>query len=394
VHGRPLACATALACLALLAAGLSGSSPRPTPVLPAGRTVHVDAGSALRPPAVAARTPVCSTSNPHGDFALVAVVARPRGAVRRIGADIYRKLIAAANGVVYQQAEESGAPGADLVFACDVTGVVQVDDVVLPTPLADTDFDSVVRDLRALGFERTNEKCVVWLDGRPPGAPCGAADIVSDQTPGDDNRTASGPDWAVSFGCDSILHETMHVLGAVGLNAPHGTGAGHCWDGDPRTDVMCYLDGGASGPAAGRAVRCQGTSLHLDCGHDDYFAAGPVPRSSYLATHWNVAGCYDRFVVDYGCPGVAPSRAGPPALRVVAARRSALGSIRVTVSLTSAPPGDASVAYSSPAGSGRLVFPPGRRTATLDIPWTRAGTRLAFTDPRGLWLRSSLVTLP
>src|SRR5262249_27953430 len=187
--------------------------------------------------------------------------------------------------VVYQQAEESGAPGADLVFACDVTGVVQVDDVVLPTPLADTDFDSVVRDLRALGFERTNEKYVVWLDGRPSGAPCGAADIVSDQTPGDDNRTASGPDWAVSFGCDSILHETMHVLGAVGVNAPHGTGAGHCWDGKPATDVMCYPDGGPSVPPRA-AVRCAGGALHLDCGHDDYFAARPVPPASYLGTHW------------------------------------------------------------------------------------------------------------
>src|SRR5262249_54443145 len=162
---------------------------------------HVDAGSAFRTPAVPARSPRCASAGLHGGFALVAVVARPRGAPRQMGTDVFRKLIAAANGGVYEQAEESGGPGADLVFACDVTGVVQVDDVVLPTPLADTDFDSVVRDLRALGFERTNEKYVVWLDGRPSGAPCGAADIVSDQTPGDDNRTASGPDWAVSFGC-------------------------------------------------------------------------------------------------------------------------------------------------------------------------------------------------
>jgi hypothetical protein len=157
---------------------------------------------------------------------------------------------------------------------------------------------------------------------------------------------------------------------------------------------MCYLDGGATGPPAGRAVHCPGTSLHLDCGHDDYFAAGPVPRSSYLATHWNVAGCYDRFVVDYGCPGIAASRAAPPALSVLAARRSARGSIRITVLLTSAPRSGASVAYSSTAGSGRLVFAPGNRTATLEILSVRPGIRLAFTDPRGLWLRSSLVKLP
>ncbi len=197
----------------------------------------------------------------------------------------------------------------------------------------------------------------------------------------------------MSFGCNSILHETMHVLGAVGLNAPHGTGAGR-WDGDTRTDVMCYPDGGSTGPAAVKATRCPAGSLHLDCGHDDYFAAGPVPPASYLASHWNVAGCYDRFVVDHGCPGIAPARVTPPALDFVPARRSARGSIRATVSLSGPPPGGASVAYTSPAGSGRLVFPPGRRTATFDIPSLRAGSRLAFSDPRGLWLRSSIVKLP
>jgi hypothetical protein len=379
----------------LLATGPLGGRPRPVAGLLAGTIVHADAQlPAARAPAVERRVPVCASASPHGDFALVAVIARPRASSPRMTPGAYRALVAAANGLVFQQAEESGAPGADLVFDCDAAGMVRVDDVTLPTPLERTSFESVVADLAALGYDRPDEKYVVWLDGRPPAAPCGSADIVSDQEPGDGNRTAHGPDWAVSFDCNSILHETMHVLGAVGLNAPHGTGAGHCWDGDTRTDVMCYLDGGASGPPAGRAVRCPGSTLHLDCGHDDYFAAGPVPRSSYLASHWNVAGCYDRFVVDYGCPGIAPSRAAPPALSVVVARRSGGGSIRVTVLLTSAPRSAASVAYSSPAGSGRLVFRPGSRTATLDIPSVRAGIRLAFTDPRGLWLRSSLVKLP
>jgi hypothetical protein len=336
---------------------------------------------------------VCSSGNPHGDFALVAVIARPAGAGPAFGADAFRMLIAAADGLVYEQAEESGAPGADLVFACDPTGVVRVDEVALPTPLAATTFDSVVADLSALGYARPSEKYVVWVDGRPPNAPCGSADIVSDQEPGDGNRVSSGPDWAVSFGCNSVLHETLHVLGAVGLGAPHGTGYGHCWDGAAATDVMCYADGGRTGRRG--TGSCAGRSLHIDCGHDDYFAAGSLPASSYLAGHWNVAGCYDRFLVVYGCRVAGVPAGAPPALRVVAKRRTSAGTLRITVRLSSSAKASASVGYTTAAGGGRLVFPPGRLVAMLDLRLRRGtSSRLLFSDPRELWLPGTIVALP
>lgn len=311
-------------------------------------------------------------------------------------AGAFRKLIAAADGVVYQQAEESGAPGADLVFDCGSTGAVRVDVVTLPTALARTTFDTVVADLGSLGYKRSNEKYVVWLDGRPPDTLCGTSDIVSDQEPGARNRVAIGPDWAVSFGCNSVLHETMHVLGAVGFDAPHGTGLGHCWDGNPRSDVMCYDDGGPSVPPTGVKNPCGDGSLHLDCGHDDYFAAGPVPASTYLASHWNVAGCYDRFLVDYGCPGTVPPQPRPPELHVVTRRRAG-HTIRLGLRLSSLPTTSVSVAYRSRAGTGRVVFPRGRAVATLAVPESRASERrvvITFSDPRGLWLSGTRVPLP
>lgn len=140
MHGRPLVFAAAFACLALLAIGPLEGRARSAPDLLAGTIVHADARSpvAARPPAVEPRAPVCASANPHGASALVAVIAHPHGSAPRMTADVYRGLVAAANGLVFQQAEESGAPGADLVFACDAAGSVRVDDVNLPTTLVRT----------------------------------------------------------------------------------------------------------------------------------------------------------------------------------------------------------------------------------------------------------------
>jgi hypothetical protein len=392
VRVRPHVCAAALACLSLLLVPFEGGAPARGGALLAGKLVHADARSAVPLPSVPPRAPVCTSANPHGDFGLVAVIARPSGTRPAITADAFRRLIAAADGLVYQQAEESGSPGAELVFACDPAGKVRVDEVTLPTALPATSFDSVVADLAALGYERPNEKYVVWLDGRPPDAPCGSADILSDQQPGDGNRVSVGPDWAVSFGCNSILHETMHVLGAVGFAAPHGTGFGHCWDAKSVSDVMCYDDGGRAGRRSSTA--CADRALHVDCGHDDYFAAGTVPASAYLATHWNVAGCYDRFLVVYGCAGTVAPQAVPPALAVVSKRRTA-GGVRVTLRLSSRAAAPVSVAYTTANGTGRVGFAPGRLVATLDLRLARGrASQILFSDPRGLWLPGSLVPVP
>ena len=389
---RPHVCAAALACLSLLLVAPGSGAPARVGTLLAGKLVHADARSAAPLPSVPPREPVCSSANPHGDFGLVAVIARPTGTRPAITADPFRKLIAAEDGFVYQQAEESGSPGADLVFACDPAGRVRVDEVPLSTALAATTFDSVVADLAGLGYDRPNEKYVVWFDGRPPNAPCGSADILSDQQPGDGNRVAVGPDWAVSFGCNSTLHETMHVLGAVGFAAPHGTGLGHCWDAKSASDVMCYDDGGRGGRRSSTA--CPDRALHIDCGHDDYFAAGTRPASAYLAAHWNVAGCYDRFLVVYGCAGTVAPQAMPPALAVVSKRRTARG-VRVTLRLSSRAAAPASVAYTTAGGTGRVAFAPGRLVTTLDLRVARgSSSQLLFSDPRGLWLPGSLVAAP
>jgi hypothetical protein len=117
-----------------------------------------------------------------------------------------------------------------------------------------------------------------------------------------------------------------------------------------------------------------------------------VPASSYLASHWNVAGCYNRFLVGYGCPGIVQPGAPPPTLRIVSRRRPGAATVRITFRLTGAS-APASIAYTTPSGSGRLAFPPGRLTASLDLR-ASPGARVGLSDPRGLWLRDAVVTLP
>jgi hypothetical protein len=101
------------------------------------------------------------------------------------------------------------------------------------------------------------------------------------------------------------------VLGAVQYDAPFSTGSGlHCWQ---ESDVMCYADGGNEYPGS-LEYDC-GDREHFDCAHNDYFDAaiglgqGGGP-GSYLDTHWNLGGCYDRFIVNYACPGTVPPQIG------------------------------------------------------------------------------------
>lgn len=150
--------------------------------------------------------------------------------------------------------------------------------------------DTVTNGLKAVGYDRSDRKYIVWYDTDDCGVGFG---VGGNDLPGWYNLYNYGPHYAAigtqCWGWAPTLHELLHTLGAVNIGAPHATKNGHCWDDQ---DVLCYDDGGL--PAGGLKVRCpaaKGDDLgmnQIDCNGDDYFNTDP-PAGSYLATHWNVA---------------------------------------------------------------------------------------------------------
>ena len=144
---------------------------------------------------------------------------------------------------------------------------------------------------------------VVYLDNvHPTDGYSGQADLPYDTVHGYANSINQGRDgrgklYALIYGYGgadfvggdgdaerriTFLHELSHTLGAVQLNAPHSSGAGHCYDG---VDVMCYDDGGSYFTGGGAMTFSCGGYV-LDCNSDDYFDADPA-SGSFLAQNWN-----------------------------------------------------------------------------------------------------------
>ncbi len=280
------------------------------------------------PAAAAARPPVCAENNPNGNNYLVAIIAWPYDIAPDETDVSLRGRIATMNGLLHAEAVESGSPdGADYVFACDPGGQVRVDQVSLPTPSAQADWVTIISDLQALGYDKPNEKYVIWYDDNPPLDPgvCGRGTFVDDESNDTGNRNNFGPSYGITYGgitygdCgyETMMHELGHTLGAVQYGALHSTGAAHCWQGQNfATDVMCYNDGGPKYP--GYLLACDDPGFHFDCAHDDYFdakvGAGEGGGSgSYLDLSWNLGGCYVRWIVNYACAGDGADTAPPSA---------------------------------------------------------------------------------
>ncbi len=165
------------------------------------------------------------------------------------------------------------------------------------------------------GFNNAYTKYLVWdytnnsnfINGY-----CSQANTVLDSSPGLNNASNRYTGFGIiTPGCWSStaeMHELMHTLGAVQLDAPHTTGGTHCLD---EHDEMCYPDhlplhvncissSGISYPCGVNRKRvyvdshCSdiGFQWLLDCNHDDYFStAGDafVDPGNYLYFHYNVA---------------------------------------------------------------------------------------------------------
>ena len=158
----------------------------------------------------------------------------------------------------------------------------------------------------AIPHERVNY--VIYTDGIAASGAAGQADLPADTVHGYTNSINQGYNgdgdlFAFVYGYggsdfvggdgaasrqETFLHELSHTLGAVQDNAPHSSGAGHCFD---EYDVMCYDDNGPFFQQGGQlAYPCtpgtDGSNEKFDCNQDDYWNPSP-PAGSYLATNWN-----------------------------------------------------------------------------------------------------------
>jgi hypothetical protein len=187
-------------------------------------------------------------------------------------------------------------------------------------------FDATITAVKALGYNRTDRKYMMWVDAN---VYCGIGSLYIDSQPGQTNaNNGRYAQYARSDnGCWNYAeaHETMHNLGGVQTDAPNATPNAHCSD---ELDEMCYDDDG-SGPVVMRTV-CSTSSFStlFDCNDDDYFHAGTPPTGSYLATHWNTA--TSAFLIN---PTMAPVDTTPPAVPTGLAATGGAGSVTLTWTL-------------------------------------------------------------
>ncbi|MEO6867471.1 MAG: fibronectin type III domain-containing protein, partial [Gaiellales bacterium] len=274
---------------------------------------------------------------------------------------------------------QSITPGASrtVPVACDAGGPVVLNLALDGLSAGTAGFGDIVDGLRAKGLEfngdgSNSERYIVYYDSPSPTRAAGTGHVfASDASAGATNSNNTGGLYAVEYRFDGggsvphwevMIHEVLHTMGAVVSTAPNtsglvGTvGAGHCIDG---LDIMCYNDGGSRG---GSYTETTCPTKVLDCNRDDYFHPSP-PAGSFLATHWNVAATYNRFLISGGATR-AP-RALAPTASISNLRQS--GASNAAVGLTWNASGGTSyvVGIRQPNGSWKDVLTTSERTATI-----------------------------
>lgn len=287
----------------------------------------------------AARDPAC-TDDPTGGYYSHIIYARAFDDADRYAtvAPEMRSMVRSANGLVHDTAMMDGVH-ADLVVLCSA-GVMVVEEAVLDTDRSSANFGTIVDDLRTLGYRSGQRKYWVFYDD-PSACSCGGQGHVSNDdrlVVSNANNGNGGAMFAVnygytgSFGMLVMLHELGHNLGAVQLGAPHTTGAFHCTDG---LDIMCYNDGG---PRAGEYDEASCRAREWDCLRDDYFSASPTP-GGWLATHWNLASPFMRFL------RFTEDGNGPPTVDLLACAPDPVGQLYETTCRMRASDDSAGVAF-------------------------------------------------
>src|SRR3984893_5666039 len=186
--------------------------------------------------------------------------------------------------------------GIHMYVECDANLNPVVHDIVLSTPLGNSNFSSIVSDMSNQGHTSNLAHYWIWTDGYPLAAYgyAGQSTIEQDDSASGANLINGSYEYSINYGfagsgsgAQVFAHENGHAMGAVQLSALHSTGRWHCTDG---LDVMCYNDGGPNDSqyASTTCGAAPNGTLFYDCGFNDYFNPGPA-AGSYLDTHWNLA---------------------------------------------------------------------------------------------------------
>ncbi|MFN8074132.1 MAG: hypothetical protein U0Q15_01785 [Kineosporiaceae bacterium] len=277
----------------------------PLPAAPRLAGAAATAASAVAAAAAPSTAVVCDGDGTTGKRTQVLYVW---ASTDRLGQyrETFRSLAAGVDTIYDASAQETGGrrrvrfvttPGASGTCVATVTGVQL-------TSAAMSDFSTMIRELQAKGYSRTDRKYLIFADARTY---CGIGSFNGDTRKGDANRSNSGPSYArTDSSCwdpVSASHELGHNLGAVNNNAPNTSRGGHCVD---EWDVMCYSDSPYY-PAMVTKCADRAHDARLDCNHDDYYNTAPK-AGSYLATYYNIA---DNPFLIMGAGGSTPTSPAP-----------------------------------------------------------------------------------
>ncbi len=219
------------------------------------------------------------------------------------GPEDIRKIMRQMTWKINDQALKSngGGAGRKLAVDCDASGNIAVHELATEGDgINESYVPEVLKDGKvfAEGTPTGTEavKYLLFLNYNGGSGGCQAPLVKIDRKTSNPIATTTSyaiAQYEVGGGC--TLHELFHALGAVQPTAPFATAGGHCYDG---ADVMCYDDTFGENPAYQNLGGCPGlTEEPLDCNYDSYFNAWPAP-SNWLATHWNIAGPENPFVVE------------------------------------------------------------------------------------------------
>ncbi|MEO3973136.1 hypothetical protein [Streptomyces sp. CAU 1734] len=298
----------------LAATGTARAETAPAAVEPAPRTAaSLAAAQQFQPaPVVPASCSGNGTSGPRVQLLYVRGQNQP-DRLDALRSD-FRTRAGKINGRIVQSSEAMGERR-EVRYVHDASCDPTVTRVVLPYPDVDNVPGGMAAALSAQGFGATDRKYVIWAEN----AACGLA-----WTPGQDGRPGAANGYnhqgghamvgLKGIGCidnnDIELHEMLHLLGAVQVQAPLGTAGSHCtFD----KDVMCYNDGTIPGWTPTTPLNpCPTPNVPadiswVDCSRDTYFNPKPQP-GSHLARSWNVADSAFLIRPDHLVPAISTLR--------------------------------------------------------------------------------------
>lgn len=215
----------------------------------------------------------------------------------------FQSWVAQVDSIYNDSAAETGGTRS-VRFVHDANCVPVIPDVQVSST-GDDNFDNTISELKALGYNRTDRKYMIFVDAN---VYCGIGTVTGDDQAGSNNQANTGPSYGRSdtacWDAGTAAHEHMHNLGGVQRSAPHSTyrqvpNNSNTWHCSDDYDDMCYADA----PGVVMTYPC-GDPAHeqrFDCNHDDYYNTNPA-AGSYLATHWNVAN--SQFLFQFESVGV------------------------------------------------------------------------------------------